>query len=58
MVCSGCRDLARRLGLTSLLIVADPGAATFYRHVGAEQIGESASGSIPGRVLPQFRLTL
>jgi GNAT superfamily N-acetyltransferase len=51
-------DRARRLGLVTLLIDADPGAEPFYQHMGAERIGESPSGSIPDRVLPRLRLAL
>ncbi|MEJ7648809.1 MAG: GNAT family N-acetyltransferase [Nakamurella sp.] len=51
-------DRARRLCLDTLLIDADPGAEPFYQHMGAERIGESASGSIPDRMLPRLRLAL
>ena len=49
---------AGKAGYTSLSIEADPNAAGFYRAMGAEQIGEVPSGSIPGRTLPllAFRL--
>ncbi|WP_335936303.1 GNAT family N-acetyltransferase [Streptomyces sp. PTD5-9] len=43
---------ARRLGFTRLTIDADPNAEPFYRAMGAVRIGETPSGSIPGRVLP------
>lgn len=51
-------DRARQLGLSSLVIDADPGAEPFYLHMGAERIGETPSGSIPGRFLPQLRFVL
>jgi GNAT superfamily N-acetyltransferase len=51
-------ERARGLGFTSLLIDADPGAAPFYRHMGAQLVGESPSGSVPGRMLPQLRLAV
>jgi ribosomal protein S18 acetylase RimI-like enzyme len=49
---------AGKAGYTSLRIEADPNAVGFYRAMGAEQIGEVPSGSMPGRVLPllAFRL--
>ena len=34
--------------------VADPDAAPFYVHMGAEPAGEAESGSIPGRLLPRL----
>ncbi|QYJ04110.1 GNAT family N-acetyltransferase [Nocardioides panacisoli] len=49
---------ARRRGHRSLLLDADPDAEPFYRHLGAERIGTSPSGSIPGRVLPRLRFDL
>ncbi|GGF44131.1 N-acetyltransferase [Marmoricola endophyticus] len=48
---------ARSLGMTSLFIDADPHAVGFYERAGAVHVGEVASGSISGRVLPQLRLT-
>ncbi len=48
---------ARRLGLTTLIVDADPGAEPFYRQMGAERIGASPSGSIPGRFLPKLRVS-
>lgn len=49
---------ARMTGYTSLRIEADPNAVGFYKVMGAEEIGEVPSGSIPGRTLPllTFRL--
>jgi ribosomal protein S18 acetylase RimI-like enzyme len=43
---------AREASYTSLRIEADPNAIGFYRAMGAKQIGETPSGSIPGRTLP------
>jgi GNAT superfamily N-acetyltransferase len=43
-------------GMTVLHIDADPNAEGFYLSMGAVRVGESPSGSIPGRVLPQLRL--
>jgi ribosomal protein S18 acetylase RimI-like enzyme len=50
---------AREAGYTSLLIEADPNAVGFYEAMGAEQVGEAPSGSVPGRTLPLlvFQLT-
>lgn len=51
-------DHATEAGFTSLMLDADPGAESFYRRQGAVRVGEVASESIPGRVLPQLRFTL
>jgi hypothetical protein len=42
----------------SLDIEADPFAAGFYERMGARRIGTVASGVIPGRWLPLYRLDL
>lgn len=39
-----------------LVIQADPNAAEFYRRAGGRQIGERASDSIPGRMLPLYEI--
>jgi GNAT superfamily N-acetyltransferase len=49
---------ARRRGARWMTIDADPGAAEFYRRMGAVDDGTAPSGSIPGRVLPRLRLLL
>lgn len=49
---------ARERGATGLIIQSDPFAEPFYRHCGAERIGERPSASVPGRVLPVLRLLL
>lgn len=49
---------ARALGARELVIESDPGAADFYRHMGARDEGLAMSGSIPGRMLPRLKLTL
>lgn len=49
---------ARENGVFSFTIDGDPNAVPFYEHMGAVQIGSSPSGSIPGRMLPQFRYEL
>ncbi len=49
---------AREGGASKLNIVADPGAAALYEHMGAVPVGSSRSGSIPGRMLPRLVLDL
>jgi GNAT superfamily N-acetyltransferase len=51
-------DEARRLGAARMTIEADPDAAPFYQRMGARRDGEAPSGSIPGRMLPRFVVTL
>lgn len=52
------RKTARDARATTLVIDADPGAAGFYRRMGAVDDGTVPSGSIPGRVLPRLKLVL
>jgi GNAT superfamily N-acetyltransferase len=47
-------DAARKLGATRLTIDADPDAAPFYRRMGAYDVGQAPSGSVPGRMLPKL----
>ena len=49
---------ARNRGAMRLWIEADPGAAPFYRRMGATDAGVVPSGSIPGRCLPRLKLEL
>ena len=49
---------ARASGARTLRIEADPYAEPFYQAMGAMRIGETPSGSIPGRMLPLLHLTL
>ena len=49
---------ARGLGFTRLAIDADPNAEAFYLAQGAVRVGEVASGSVAGRVLPQLALAV
>ncbi len=49
---------ARASGARTLTIDADPGAANFYRRMGAIDDGVSPSGSISGRFLPRLVLPL
>ena len=52
------QNAARSLGASTLVIDADPGAAEFYRRMGARDAGVAPSGSIPGRFLPRLKLAL
>ena len=47
-------DLARTRGISRVNVDSDPGAEPFYQHHGARRVGEVASGSVPGRMLPQL----
>lgn len=51
-------ETARSAGAIRLEIEADPHAEDWYRKRGAERIGETPSGSIPGRTLPVLELRL
>jgi len=51
-------DVAKKLGATRLTIEADPDAAPFYRKMGAYDVGQAPSGSIPGRMLPKLAMNL
>ena len=45
-------------GCNRLVLDADPNAVPFYSAMGFTTIGESPSGSIPGRMLPHMELRL
>jgi GNAT superfamily N-acetyltransferase len=49
---------ARASGAGRMTIDADPGAADFYRRMGAVDDGLVPSGSIPGRLLPRLVILL
>ena len=49
-----CASAARAEGADELVIDSDPGAAEFYRRLGAFAQGSVASGSIPGRRIPRL----
>jgi len=51
-------DVSSRMGASRLVIDSDPDAAPFYRRIGARDIGEARSGSIPGRMLPRLMINL
>ncbi len=45
---------ARAHGAQRLALDADPNAVPFYERMGMQVVGESPSGSIPGRMLPRM----
>lgn len=49
---------ACRLGLRRLHLDADPHAVPFYQAMGCAVVGQSVSGSLPGRVLPLMSLEI
>jgi hypothetical protein len=49
---------ARARGALIVEIQADPHAEAFYVRAGARRIGERASGSIPGRLLPMLEIAV
>ena len=49
---------AASLGAERLIIQGDPNAENFYLTAGGELTGELESGSIPGRFLPTFCISL
>jgi N-acetylglutamate synthase-like GNAT family acetyltransferase len=51
-------DVAKKLGATRLSIEADPDAAPFYRKMGAYDVRQAPSGSVPGRMLPKLAMNL
>jgi GNAT superfamily N-acetyltransferase len=51
-------DVAKKLGATRLTIDADPDAAGFYRRMGASDVGQAPSGSVPGRMLRKLAMNL
>ena len=52
------RDAARVRGWQRLTLDADPAAVGFYEAMGFHIIGESPSGSIPGRMIPLMAIDL
>jgi ribosomal protein S18 acetylase RimI-like enzyme len=49
---------AREMGGVTVTIEADPNAVGFYQAMGAVRVGDTPSGSIPGRLLPVLRFVL
>jgi GNAT superfamily N-acetyltransferase len=58
MLFAWAANAAREKGATRLIIDSDPGAAPFYRRMGAYDLGQAPSGSIPGRMLPRLAINL
>lgn len=52
------RERAQGRGMQELVLDADPNAVAFYAALGFEIVGETPSGSIPGRSLPRMRILL
>jgi GNAT superfamily N-acetyltransferase len=52
------KSVAAALGATLLVIQGDPNAERFYLAAGGVLSGTRESGSIPGRFLPTFRVSL
>lgn len=52
------KERAAASGAHTLIIQGDPNAVDFYRAAGGEPAGARESGSIPGRFLPLFRISL
>ncbi|MDQ0463390.1 GNAT superfamily N-acetyltransferase [Caulobacter ginsengisoli] len=53
-----CAAAAAERGADHMVIESDPGAADFYRRMGARDDGLAPSGSVPGRKLPRLRLEI
>lgn len=51
-------EIAETVGAEELYILSDPNAAEFYRHMGAEEIGEEKAPDKPERLLPVLRIKL
>lgn len=49
---------ARSQGIEAIIIQGDPNAVAFYQAAGGVSCGERESGSLPGRMLPLFRIRL
>ena len=49
---------ARAAGVDDVTLDADPDAEPFYLRHGARRVGEVASGSVPGRVLPRLEFVV
>jgi N-acetylglutamate synthase-like GNAT family acetyltransferase len=52
------KSTATTLGFRELIIQSDPNAVPFYTAAGGVQTGTRESGSVPGRLLPLFRIVL
>ncbi len=58
MLLTHAKNQARKQGAKRLKVQSDPYAAPFYAAMGFVKTGESPSGSIPGRTLPEMEKTL
>ncbi len=56
LLLEGALSRARSLGAIKMTIQGDPHADGFYRSAGAMRVGSRESGSIPGRMLPMYRM--
>lgn len=52
------KDMAAVLGFKRIMIRSDPNAESFYVAAGGVPDGQRESDSIPGRLLPMFRIEL
>jgi len=52
------KDYAQSTGAKFMFIQSDPHAASFYIAAGGVKVGETESGSIKSRFLPEFRVSL
>jgi GNAT superfamily N-acetyltransferase len=52
------KNLTKGLGAKTMLIQGEPNAVGFYQSIGAKKIGQKESGSIPGRFLPIFEISV
>ena len=55
---SHAKKTASRLGIGAIVIQGDPNAVDFYQAAGGTPCGKRESGSVPGRMLPLFRIAL
>ncbi|MEG1603062.1 MAG: GNAT family N-acetyltransferase [Cloacibacillus sp.] len=57
LLCHAC-EMAETMGYEEMYIISDPNAEEFYRHMGAEKIGEEATDGMPERILPVLRIKI
>lgn len=51
-------DIARGVGIRTMVLDADPNAEPFYEAMGCVRVGVVPSGSIPGRTLNRYAFAL
>ena len=56
LLLTAAQQRARALGASRMTIQGDPHADGFYRSAGATRVGSRESGSVPGRMLPMYRI--